>query len=64
MRVQILSPRPAESRSDALRYRITTLLRKEDEMHRREALQIANTRRPTPTPPTSHRPDLGRGISI
>ena len=59
-----LGPLPVEHTADALRYRITTLIRKEDEMARHEAL--AMTRRPLPPPPTSHRPDPGRsrGISI
>ncbi len=60
------APLPVEHAADALRYRITTQIRKEDDMHRQEALQIANTRRPLPPPPTSHGPDHGhhRGISI
>ena len=35
-------------------------------MHRQEALQIANTRRPLPPPPTSYGPDHGHrpGIGI
>ena len=61
-----LGPLPVEHTADALRYRITTQIRKEDDMHRQEALHIANTRRHLPPPPTSHGPDHGhhRGISI
>ncbi len=61
-----LGPLPTEHAADALRYRITAEIRKEHEMHRREALQIANTRRPLPPPPTSYGPDHGHrpGIGI
>ena len=60
-----LGPLPVEHAADALRYRITAEIRKENEMHRQEALQIANTRRPLP-PPTSYGPDHGHrpGIGI
>lgn len=61
-----LGPLPVEHTADALRYRITTLIRKEDDMHRQEALQITNTHRHLPPPPTSYGPDRSphRGISI
>jgi hypothetical protein len=61
-----LGPLPTEHAADALRYRITAEIRKEHEMHRQEALQIANTRRPLPPPPTSYGPDHGHrpGIGI
>jgi hypothetical protein len=59
-------PLPVEHTVDALRYRITTLIRKEDDMHRQEALQISRARPPLSPPPTSYGPDHPhhRGISI
>lgn len=59
-----LGPLPTEHAADALRYRITAEIRKENEMHRQEALKIANTRRPLSPPPTSYGPDHSHRPSI
>lgn len=64
-----LGPLPVDHAADALRYRITNLIKNEDEMHRREALSITRAHQPhtRPHPPT-HGPRHGhghdRGISI
>ncbi len=61
-----LGPLPVEHAADALHYRITTLIRQQDELASAEALAITRAPRPTPQPVPSHRPDPGhsRGISI
>ena len=62
-----LAPLPVEHAADALRYRITNLIKNEDEMARREALSIMRAHQPHPQPPPPiHGPHHGhdRGMSI
>lgn len=60
-------PLPVDHAADALRYRINTLIRKEDEIARQEVLSIMRTHQPhLQPPPPMHgpRPNHDRGISI